>query len=238
MWYKVADGPLTIANSPLTVTIAVNNGGGTKVSLPPEGDEADSTLEIEYGADEWKDISNLEASSGNVYMLADNGSEKSQGHQLEIYVLDDAVLDGYNTSWDSSTPMSGIFVSDNVREITIPAQTIYHKVPAEYLDSAPVTISATVNGVTYTNMIYVSMSQGDTMNLPIYLEPGHITPLEIYLAYMSGDGIASISDNLDGSIYIAASSESSGSDICIISAEENRLSCGGMLVIKVEDAPK
>ena len=229
-WYKVANGPLTIANSPINVTIEI-------AAQPSRGGESDSTEVVECSASDWIDNSYNMVESGNAYRLR---KQDSLGNYFYVYVLDDATLNsGWLVSQGADVPMTGIFVSENVRGIATQASTEYkNKISAEYLDLTPVTISATANDYTVTNVISVSMTSGETMSLPIYLEPGHITPLEIDSNFMSGDGISSISDNGDGSIYIAIAPESTGTDIYLIIAEDNEFSCGGMLVVNVGGGPK
>ena len=125
-WYKVANGPLTIANSPINVTVE---------------DESDSTEVVECSASDWIDNSSNMVESGNAYMLK---KQDSLDNYFYVYVLDDATLNSdWSVSQGAEVPMSGIFVSENVRGIAIQAHAIYHKVPAEYLQLEPLIVTIT-----------------------------------------------------------------------------------------------
>ena len=178
-WYKIADRPLTIVNSPIIATIEIDGG---------------ETQDIECSASEWQDKSRNMADSGHVYWYQGGGGGTKASplaNQFDIYVLDEAVLNGYNTSWDSSTPMSGIFVSENVRGITIPPSTIYHKVPVEYIENNKyiVTVSSDGNGGYQADHQFSDIYEAFNAGKSIFVnyEEGFISLTDIYPSNSSAE---------------------------------------------------
>lgn len=105
-WYKIADGPLDIVGKTLEV-------------LTSESD-------VPIVTNSWRDNGvfwELRVRSDSPYI------------RETICVLDNVILDSSYVS-NGTPPLTGIFVSENIRSISIPGSEEVHKIDAKYLTSS------------------------------------------------------------------------------------------------------
>lgn len=106
-WYKIADGPLDIVGKTLKVVTSLSN---TPIMA-----------------------SNWNEKAVGVWVLSVREDEPYI-HE-SIYVLNNVSSSGYNTN--GTPPLTGIFVSENIRSISIAESEEVHKIDAKYTESIP-----------------------------------------------------------------------------------------------------
>lgn len=136
MWYKIADGPLDIVGKTLKVVTSLSN---TPIMA-----------------------SNWNEKAVGVWVLSVREDEPYI--RESIYVLNNVSSSGYNTN--GTPPLTGIFVSENIRSISITESEEVHKIEAKYLSTSKHILAIIDSDDNEEQMIgagYVSANNGSSL---------------------------------------------------------------------------
>jgi len=146
MWYKIADGPLDIVGKTLKVVTSLS----------------DTPIMASY----W------DQSEEGMWELSIYKNEPRIRER--IYVLDNFNSDAYNTN--GTPPLTGIFVSENIRSISIAESEEVHKIDAKYTEIIPSMIleySDNGDAIVQKNGGYISLVMGaDPLSVTLKLSTG------------------------------------------------------------------
>ena len=170
MWYKIADGPLDIVGKTLKVV--------TSLSDTP------------IIASEWNE------NVVGVWVLSVRENEPRI--RESIYVLDNYSSGAFNTN--GTPPLTGIFVSENIRSISIAESEEVHKIDAKYTESIPsIILEYSDNGDAFVqkNGGFILLAMGaDPLSVTLKLSTGepcsYIEVIPITSTAMDAESHASI----------------------------------------------